>query len=150
MARDGSVNPLLGVSKPISTARSEADVGFCGFCGGAPPPNRSTAGPREIGRMPGGGGRSGAIDIGIADGRLAPPVDCGVRETALCAGGIAPRDKGLAVGVGLVGSRGDNTGGVAGFGGSAGAAVKEPKSFNSTSPVGRRSLMEIDCDEWVE
>lgn len=128
MTRGGSVDPLLGVSKPMSAARSDAGVGLCGFCGSVCPPNRSTAGPREIGRIPGGGGRSGAIGMSIGGGRVVPPVDCGVRETALC-GGIAPRDKGLPVGVGLFGSRGDSKGGVAGLGGSAGA-VEEPKSFS--------------------
>ena len=75
MARDGTLALLLGVSKPISTARSEAGVEPCSPRGGASPPNRSTAGPREIGRIPGGGGRSGAIGMGIAGGRFVPPVD---------------------------------------------------------------------------
>ena len=145
MTRDGPVNPLFGVSKPMSTARSEAGVGLCGFCGSASPPNRSTPGPREIGRMPGGGGRSGAIGMVIGDARVVPPVDCGVRETALC-GGIATRDKGPPR-VGLVGSREDSTGGVAGLCGRAGTPVKEPKSLSPASPVGRESLKTIDCDK---
>ena len=147
MNRGGSVDPLLGVSKPMSTARSDAGVGFCGFCDDVRPPNRSTLDAREIGRIPGGGGRSGAIGIDIADSRVVPPVDCGVRETALC-GGITPRGKGLPVGVGLVGSRGDRTGGVAGLGGSAGA-VKESKSFNPANPVGRELLKVVDRNPWI-
>ena len=143
MARDGTLVPLLGVLKPI---RSEAGVEPCGFWG-ASLPNRSIAGPREIGRIPGGGGRSGAIGMSIGDGRVVPPVDCGVRETALC-GGIAPRDKGLPVGVGLFGRRGDSTGGVAGLGGSAGAA-KEPKSFSSTSPVRWELFKVVDRDPLI-
>ena len=132
----------------MRTARSDAGVGLCGFCGGACSPNRSTAGPREIGRIPGGGGRSGAIGMSIADGRVVPPVDCGVRETALC-GGITPRDKGLPVGVGLCGSRGDSIGGVAGLGGSAGA-VKEPKLFSPASPVRWELPKVVDRDPWIE
>lgn len=147
MTRGGLVDPLLGVSKPMSTARSDAGVGLCGFCNDACPPNRSTVVAREIGRIPGGGGRSGAIGMGIADSRVVPPVDCGVRETALC-GGIAPRDKGLPVGVGLVGSRGDSKGGVAGLGRRAGA-VKESKLFNPASPVGWRLLNVVDRDAWT-
>jgi hypothetical protein len=130
----------------MSTARSDAGVGLCRFCGAACPPNRSTVGAREAGRIPGGGGRSGAIGMDIADDRVVPPVDCGVRETALC-GGIAPRDKGLPVGVGLVGSRGDSKGGVAGLGGIAGT-VKEPKLFNSASPFEQESLKVVDCGPW--
>ena len=49
------------------------------------------------------------------------------------------------MGVGLEGSRGDSTGDVAGLGVSTGAAVKEPKSLNSASPVRRVSLEVIDC-----
>jgi hypothetical protein len=147
MTRGGSVDPLLGVSKPMSVARSDAGVGLCGFCDDTCPPNRSTTGPRDIGRIPGGGGRSGAIGMDIASGLVVPPVDCGVRETALC-GGIAPRDKGLPVGVGLVGNRGDSTGGVTGLGGSAGA-VKESRSFNPASPVGWKLLKVVDRDPWI-
>ena len=148
ITRGGLFDPLLGVSKPMSTARSDAAVGLRGLCGGACPPNRSTAGPREIGRIPGGGGRSGAIGMSIADGRVVSPVDCGVRETALC-GGRAPRNKGLPVGVGLAGSRGDSPGGVAGLGGGAGA-IKEPKSFSPASPAGWELPKLGDRDPWIE
>lgn len=61
-------------------------------------------------------------------------------------GGITPRGKGLPVGVGVPGSRGDSTGGVAGLGGSAGAPVTESKALNSASPVRRVSYEVIDCD----